>query len=131
MTHLTYFVSLALISSVIFTPSAPITYEAPVPLTLEERIDDPKLYAIAKCESNLTHLNEDGSVLRGRQNPKDIGLFQVNEKYWLAEAQKLGIDIYTEDGNIAMAKHIRDTQGYVAWRWSSGCWSKSLPLAQN
>ena len=112
---------MAIFPLLIFTPSAPITYEAPVPLTLEEKIDDPKLYAIAKCESNLTHLNEDGSVLRGRQNPKDVGLFQISETYWLAESERVKIDIYTEDGNIAMAKYIRDTAGYKSWIWSFRC----------
>ena len=105
----------------IFTPGASVTYQAPTPLTLEEKIGDPKLYAIAQCESNLRQFNEDGTVLRGRQNPKDVGLFQVNERYWLEESGRIGLDIYTEDGNIAMAKYIRDTRGYKPWFWSVQC----------
>lgn len=76
---------------------------------------------IARCESGLQQFNKDGTVLRGRITPKDIGLFQINEHYWLEESERIGLDIYSIDGNIKMAEHILKTQGRTAWAWSAHC----------
>ena len=96
--------------------------------TIEEQIieafpDAPVMLRIAYCESRFRQFNPDGSVFRGELNPKDTGLFQINERYHLAEAQKLGLDIYTTSGNIAYARILYDSQGTVPWNWSKGCWS--------
>ena len=82
-----------------------------------------ELQRIAYCESGKKQFNSDGTVLHGRINPQDIGMFQINEKYWLAKSQELGYNIYTEKGNIEMAKWIYENYGNEPWRWSRNCWS--------
>ncbi len=45
----------------------------------------------------------------------DIGWFQVNSS-WLPKAQSLGYDVYTEEGNYAMALWIyRNAGGIRNW----------------
>lgn len=89
---------------------------------------DPVLtLSIAKCESEVRQFDENGDVLRGIQNPKDIGVFQINEKYHLDDSIKIGFDIYTVDGNIAYAMHLLDTQGTRPWNWSKNCWGETIP----
>ena len=80
------------------------------------------LVDVARCESGFRQYDKDGYVLRGTVNQKDVGLFQINEKYWLDASLKLGYDIYSIDGNIEMAKYIFDTQGIEAWSASEPCW---------
>jgi hypothetical protein len=81
---------------------------------------------VAYCESTHRQFNKDGTVLKGIVNNKDIGIFQINEYYHLETAQKLGIDIYTLEGNVEYAKFLYDTQGLKPWVWSKPCWSKLL-----
>jgi hypothetical protein len=49
---------------------------------------------------------------------------QVNELYHLETAKKLGIDLYTADGNVAYARYLYEKQGAKPWISSSGCWAK-------
>lgn len=78
--------------------------------------------SVARCESGYRQYNADGTVLRGKVNPDDVGVFQINEHYHLADSQKMGVDIHTTEGNIKYAKHLYDTQGTRPWNWSKGCW---------
>ena len=89
-----------------------------VPVPLKDLIGDDRLYEIAKCESGLRQYEENGDVLRGRVNPKDVGILQINEYYWLKKSKEMGIDIYSLQGNIQMAHYILKVQGYKAWM----CW---------
>lgn len=103
-------------------------------LTTEEQVrltfnDAPIMANIAYCESNYRQFNTDGSVLRGRVNSKDVGLFQINEYYHLTTAQKLGIDIYTTEGNLQYGRYLYETQGTSPWIHSKPCWGKYLELA--
>ena len=77
------------------------------------------LKKIAFCESGNKQFNSDGSVLRGKQNSKDVGKYQINEFYHLANAQKMGIDIYTEEGNTEYALYLYNKNGTKDWRYSS------------
>ncbi len=80
---------------------------------------------IAKCESvGYRQYDESGNVLRGKINPDDIGVFQINTYYHLESSKKMGLDIFTLQGNIAYAKYLYDTQGTRPWNWSKGCWGK-------
>jgi len=82
---------------------------------------------IANCESvGFRQFDKDGNVLRGKQNPQDVGVFQINEHYHLESSKKLGLDIYTLAGNIAYARYLYDTQGVQPWNWSRPCWGKYL-----
>lgn len=77
---------------------------------------------IAMCESSNRHFNNSGEVLRGTINPSDIGKYQINEKYWKEKAEELGFDIYTEEGNEAMALWLYEHYGTKCWAWSKPCW---------
>jgi len=104
----------------------PIPIVDPIPYSgdkeaLRALIDHSVLEEIAYCESGMRQFNEDGSVLRGRVNPLDTGIFQINSYYWGEEAEGLGFDIESTQGNIDMAKWIYETAGSTPWRHSSGC----------
>ena len=96
----------------------------------EKFADTPILVDIARCESNFRQFDDNGNIVRGRVNPEDIGLLQINEKYQGATAKKLGLDIYTIEGNIAYAKHLYEEQGTQPWVYSSKCWAGN-DLARN
>lgn len=83
----------------------------------------PVLERIAECESGGKQFEENGSVVTGRLNSKDKGKFQINEFYWGEKAKELGHDIYTLEGNTAMARWIFENHGTGAWVHSSKCWN--------
>ncbi len=85
-------------------------------------VDAGTAIAIARCESGLLQYNKDGSVLRGRVTPKDVGVFQVNEYYHLAKSKELGFNIYTTEGNINYALWLMKNEGTKHWVWSKHCW---------
>lgn len=110
----------------------------PVP-TIEQRIElraeaykmSPELVQvairIAKCESGLKQFDENGEVLRGKQNSQDVGVFQINEKYHLEASKKMGFNIYAEQGNIDYAMWLMKKDGTKPWNWSrDNCWGKTL-----
>lgn len=82
----------------------------------------PLLQNIGYCESGNRQFDSQGNVIRGRVNRYDVGKYQINEKYWLAEANRLGINIYTEAGNTAMALEIYRRHGSQPWSSSKPCW---------
>lgn len=90
------------------------------------------LIPVCTCESGQGtgkpqqfNINTD-AVLHGVVNSKDIGLCQINE-YWNGkEAEDLGFDIYTEEGNILMANHMYEVLGFKPWSSSKACWGKRV-----
>lgn len=105
------------------------------PITLEMHVreyfsDTPELAEVAKCESRFRHFKSNGKVLRGIENPDDVGVMQINEYYHLETSKKLGYDIHSVDGNMAYAKYIFEKQGLRPWKASSKCWSKSVKEIQ-
>lgn len=92
--------------------------------SLASAVSTSVMLKIAKCESQLHQFNPNGTVHRGVVNHKDVGLFQINETFWLAKSESLGFDIYTLKGNIEMAFWIADHYGTQPWDWSKNCWSK-------
>jgi len=97
----------------------------------EEYADEPILIDIARCESNFRQFDSDGEVMRGKANPADVGVMQINEKYQGDTAKILGLDIYTIEGNVAYAKHLYEEQGTKPWSASSKCWSAGSSIAKN
>lgn len=95
----------------------------------EHFTDTPILKKIAICESQNRQFDETGEVLRGRVNSQDVGVMQINEKYHLEAAEKLGLNIYSLEGNVDYAKHLYATQGVKPWVHSSPCWDKSNEFA--
>ncbi len=77
---------------------------------------------VARCESTFRQFNSDGDILRGIVNSKDVGVFQINEKFHLEKSKEMGYDIYSIDGNIQYARYLYDHQGLKPWKWSKDCW---------
>jgi hypothetical protein len=96
-----------------------------------EYADTPILVEVARCESEFRQFNKDGSVLRGRAVADDIGVMQINEHYHGSTAKKMGIDIYTVEGNVAYAKYLYTKSGTDPWSASKPCWSKPRPITKS
>jgi len=92
---------------------------------------DTVMWAIAACESRYRQFGTGGSVLRGEINPRDIGLFQINEEIHseliggLMESNPVLYDITTTAGNIAVAKVLANRDGYQPWSASAWCWQSN------
>ena len=84
----------------------------------------PVLQRIAQCESRGQHFTRDGQVVRGKQNPHDTGLFQINAVVWGKKARDLGYDIHTREGNEQMARYLFEHYGSVPWQSSATCWNR-------
>lgn len=78
---------------------------------------------VAHCESTALQFHADGTVVKGIQVPDDIGLFQVNLRYHKAEADRLGYDLFTLEGNAQFAKVLFDRNGLRDWSASEKCWN--------
>ena len=87
--------------------------------------DVPLMAEIAKCESRFRQFEKDGSTFRGIVNNKDVGVMQINEYYHLKRAKKLGIDIYTVEGNLKYGRLLYSEEGSDPWSSSAPCWMKS------
>lgn len=87
----------------------------------------PIFYQIARCESGLRQFDENGEVVRGKMNKLDVGIFQINEKYHADMAKKMGIDIYTEEGNMEYAHYLWLKNGTADWSASKDCWLMKEP----
>jgi hypothetical protein len=84
----------------------------------------PILVEIARCESTFAQFDENGKVIRGRVNPKDVGVMQINERYHAESAAALGYDLHTIEGNVAYAKHLYEESGVAPWKASAKCWDR-------
>lgn len=104
--------------------------------TTKEKVEEyfadiPVLIDVAYCESRFSQFNSDGSVKRGMVNPADVGVMQINEKYHLETAQKLGLNIHTLEGNMAYGRYLYEREGTTPWKYSSGCWNQTREVALN
>ena len=93
--------------------------------------DTPELAEIAKCESNFRQYDSKGAILHGTENPNDIGIMQINEHYNGENADKLGFDIYSIEGNLAYAKVLYDKFGLDPWSSSEKCWKPAVVAMKN
>ena len=83
--------------------------------------------AIAFCESTNRQFDETtGEPLRGIKNSKDVGLFQINERFHKEKSQSLGFDIYTTEGNVGYALWLLENDGSRHWKASKPCWSSKI-----
>jgi hypothetical protein len=92
----------------------------------EHYSDTPILIEIAKCESTLMHYNKNGGIIRGNVDKADIGVMQINERYHLETAVKLGYDIHSIEGNVSYARYLYDKSGAQPWSASEPCWGKKI-----
>jgi len=84
----------------------------------------PVMQRIAQCESRGQHFAKDGKVVRGKRNPQDTGLFQINAVVWAKKAEELGYNIRTPEGNEQMARYIFENHGSAPWQSSAKCWER-------
>lgn len=86
----------------------------------------PVLARIAKCESGNKHLGPNGQVIINANNngSVDIGVMQINERIWGAEATKQGLNLWVEKDNRAFAEYLYANFGTEPWVWSKQCWNK-------
>jgi hypothetical protein len=108
-----------------------ITISAPMPeaQTVEQYVrsyfaDVPVLADIAQCESQMHQFDKNGNVIR---NPGSsaVGIMQIMSSIHDPVADKLGLDIYTIQGNLAYARYLYDHKGTLPWDASKSCWGKS------
>jgi len=92
--------------------------------------DTPILAEIAKCESQFRHVGLNGKIITGKVNKGDLGVMQINKYYHAEDAEKLGLDLNTFEGNMAFAKHLYDKYGTRPWDSSSSCWQKYVSIAK-
>lgn len=107
---------------------------AAVPMGTEAKVreyfsDIPVLIQVARCESTFRHTAEDGTVLRGKVDSRDIGVMQINTFYHAAEAEKLGLNLENLEDNMAYARFLYERQGTQPWSASSSCWGRTLASA--
>jgi len=103
------------VSSVVQPPQIVIVQDDTLP---------PVMQRIAQCESRGQHVTKHGQVMRGKRNPHDIGLFQINTVVWGKKAAELGYDIRTLEGNEQMARYLFAHYGSVPWQSSAACWNR-------
>ena len=87
--------------------------------------DEPIMAEIASCESQFRQFGKDGRVIK---NPTStaIGTFQIMASIHADFADdKLGLDVYSLQGNAAYARYLYDRQGTTPWDSSKPCWGKS------
>ncbi len=83
----------------------------------------PILKAIASCESGGQQF-ENGHPILGHKSPSDIGYMQINRDVWQKQADELGYDLTTLEGNKAMGVWILEHRGTRDWSASAHCWLK-------
>lgn len=93
--------------------------------------DEPVMIAIAQCESRFRQFDKTGSIHRGTVNRSDVGVMQINEYYHGAKADKLGIDLYTIEGNLEFARYLYEKEGTTPWLSSAKCWDNNKHVAIN
>ena len=87
--------------------------------------DIPVMIQIARCESHFRHTLPDGTVLRGKVDPDDTGVMQINRRFHGAKAAALKLDLNDIYHNMAYARYLYETQGTQPWSASAACWNSS------
>lgn len=90
--------------------------------------DIPVMIQIARCESAFRQNLPDGTVLKGRVDPRDTGVMQINLRYHEATATGMGINLHTLDGNLSYARDLYNRQGTQPWNASAPCWAPTIAM---
>lgn len=88
--------------------------------------DIPIMAEVSRCESTFTHYLEDGSVLKGRVDPDDTGVMQINKRYHEATAAAMSLNLDDLYDNLAYARDLYERQGTQPWSASMPCWGNTL-----
>lgn len=107
-----------------YSPDGWIDYEGK--RQLEERfgVGHP-LVAVSRCEAGYAQYEKDGSL---RKNPKSsaTGQFQILRSMHEANAQRMGFDITTPEGNQDYAEYLYENNGLSDWEESRDCWESLI-----
>lgn len=101
-------------------------------LTVEEKVrlyfdDMPIMAEVARCESQFAHINPiTGTVIRGRVNPLDVGVMQINQYYHDSKAKSMGLDLIKFTDNLEYARYLYEREGTEPWNASKACWQNNL-----
>jgi hypothetical protein len=90
--------------------------------------DIPVMVQIARCESTFRHALPDGSILKGKVDPADTGVMQINKRYHEATAKKMNLNLDDIYHNMAYARYLYETQGTQPWSASQPCWGQTLAM---
>lgn len=90
--------------------------------------DIPVMIQIARCESTFRHTLADGTTLRGKRDPADTGVMQINMRYHGDKAEELGLDLTDMYDNMEYARDLYNRQGTKPWNASAPCWSNSIAM---
>ena len=87
----------------------------------------PALKRVCACESVGNPDREpvhsiNGEVIRGKINPQDIGICQINLYYHEAAAMSQGLNLFIEEDNITYANGLYEREGLRPWNPSRHCW---------
>ncbi len=88
--------------------------------------DIPVMAEIARCESTFRHELKDGSILKGRVDPADTGVMQINKRYHNQKAAAMDLNLDDIYDNMAYARFLYETQGTRPWNASAVCWDGQL-----
>jgi hypothetical protein len=83
---------------------------------------------IARCESTFRHTLADGTVLRGKVDPADTGVMQINARYHGEKARELGLDLTDMHDNMEYARDLYLRQGTKPWKSSASCWLPTIAM---
>jgi hypothetical protein len=98
--------------------------------TVEEYIrdyfeDEPIMAEVAACESHFSQFGKNGQVVKNPDSTA-VGVFQIMASIHDNFADtKLGLDIWSLQGNAAYARYLYSKEGTQPWNSSKPCWSKS------
>lgn len=90
--------------------------------------DIPVMIQIARCESTFRHTLSDGSILKGKVDPADTGVMQINKRYHGDKAASMNLNLDDIYHNMAYARYLYETQGTRPWSASSSCWGQTLAM---
>lgn len=93
----------------------PPSHEATEDMVKRVFADTPVLIDIAECESGFHQFNDDGTVLHGGYKDHMIGIMQILRTH-ASEAEDLGFDINTREGNLGYAKWLYKKKGTQPWQ---------------
>jgi soluble lytic murein transglycosylase-like protein len=74
--------------------------------------------AIIHCESRTNQ----AAIGRAAVVGVDVGLWQINTYYHEATAARMGMDIWTAEGNLDYGFYLYTQQGSRPWSASRPCW---------
>jgi hypothetical protein len=90
--------------------------------------DIPVMIQIARCESTFRHTLPDGSILKGKVDPADTGVMQINKRYHREKAASMNLNLDDIYHNMAYARYLYETQGTKPWSASAPCWNGNLAM---